>query len=51
MTWDDTYNQLKEELGRKPKIVEVQQRLLEMADIMIPDTETNYDPLVNHIKK
>ena len=46
MTWDDAYNQLEQELGRKPKMAEVQQRLLEMAGIRIPDTETNSDPSV-----
>ncbi len=31
MSWDDAYNQLKQELGREPIIDEVQQRMLEMA--------------------
>ena len=51
MSWDDAYKQVKEELGRDPKMVAVQQRLLEMANIRIPDTETNYDPLVHHINR
>ena len=51
MNWDDAYNQLEQELGRKPKIVEVQQRVLEMANIRIPVAETNYDLLVNHINR
>ena len=51
MTWDDAYNQLEEELGREPKMVEVQQRLLELAGIRIPDAEIHSDPLVQHITR
>ena len=44
MSWDDAYNQLEEELGRKPKIEEVQRRMLELADLDIQNTETNSEP-------
>lgn len=32
MSWDNAYNQLKQELGREPTIDEVQRRMLEMAE-------------------
>lgn len=31
MSWEDTYNQLREELGRVPTVDEVQNRMLEIA--------------------
>jgi hypothetical protein len=31
MSWENTYNQLKKELGRVPTVDEVQRRMLEIA--------------------
>ena len=39
MTWDDAFNQLEHELGREPKVVEVQQRMLDIFEIRIQDAE------------
>ena len=39
MSWDDAYKELEQELGRKPNVVEVQQRLLEIFEAKIQDAE------------
>jgi hypothetical protein len=51
MTWDDAYKQLEQELGRKPKIEEVQQRLLEMIELSFQDTVINSDLPVHSINR
>jgi hypothetical protein len=35
MSWDEAYNQLQQELGREPDSGEVQQKMLEIADVVL----------------
>jgi len=35
MSWDEAYNQLRQELGREPDSGEIQQKMLEIAEEML----------------